>query len=79
MTRILAITALGFAAFTATGASAGCNPACKSGETCRYDSTKDPEYWCEAKGFKSGGITLRPGATVGAGTGPTQNLRTLGK
>jgi hypothetical protein len=76
MTRILIIATFGFAAIAATGASAGCNPACKSGETCRYEAAGG-KYYCEAKGIKAGGATLRPGST--SALGPVQTLRTLGK
>lgn len=30
-------------------AFAACKPACPKGDTCRYDSTKTPKYWCESK------------------------------
>ena len=48
-------------------AHAGCKPACKKGEVCRYDSTKKPSFWCEkGKGSYKGGKT--GGISGGAGT-----------
>lgn len=34
-------------------ASAGCNPACSEGQTCRYEAAGG-KYYCEANSFKSG-------------------------
>lgn len=54
MTRILfaPLLALAFGVLGATDAAAGCDPKCAKGVTCRYDSTRDPEYWCENKSGK---------------------------
>jgi hypothetical protein len=51
MVRLIAIA---FAAsLTLAGhAQAGCDPKCSSGQTCRYDSTWDPEFQCRSTGGK---------------------------
>jgi len=77
MTRFFSMTAVALvAAAAASTASAGCSPACKSGEVCRYEAAGG-KFYCEAKSFKSGQSLMRPGQQTGVAT-PTHRLRTLG-
>ncbi|MGP6087455.1 hypothetical protein [Antarctobacter jejuensis] len=78
MTRILfTAAALTIGTLAASTASAGCSPACKSGETCRYEAAGDKYYCAATKGFQAGGKSIVPGTM--STTGPTTKLRTLGK
>ena len=56
---------------------AGCNPACKSGETCGYNSTKNT-YVCRAtKAFtipRGNNGLLNPGISKGIGTDSRMEL-----
>ena len=50
-------------------AALACSPACKTGYTCSYDSTKDPEYYCSKnKAVKAKGMTKKPSTTQGSST-----------
>lgn len=51
-----------------------CDPTCKTGETCRYDSTKTPVHYCEKnKAVKSKGMTKKPSTTQGSSTSTPRN------
>lgn len=72
----LSVALLGSLSLTAT-AYAGCNPACKKGEQCRYEAAGG-KFYCEA--LKSG--SLKPGAQVGPSRTPgakTAPSKTLSK
>lgn len=82
MTRIVFLSAFASLALTAGAAQAGCDPACKSGETCRYEAAGD-KFYCEAKGVIGGGkigtgTTLRPGNGVNTGNLPATTMVTPG-
>lgn len=78
MTRILlTAAALTIGTLAATTASAGCSPACKSGETCRYEAAGGKYYCAASVGFHAGGKSIVPGKM--SPTGPATKLRTLGK
>lgn len=78
MTRILfTAAALFLGTLAATTASAGCNPACPSGQTCRYEAAGGKYYCAPTKGFVAGGASMVPGAETS--TGPGTTLRKLGK
>ncbi len=77
MTRILfTAAALTLATLAATTASAGCNPACKEGEQCRYNAeVGKQDYTCEKiKSFQSGGKGIGGGSTLS----PSAKVRSLG-
>lgn len=78
MTRIfLTAAALTLGTLAATTASAGCSPACPTGQTCRYEAAGGTYYCAATKGFMAGGKSMVPGAETS--TGPGTTLRKLGK
>lgn len=80
MTRILFTAAvLTFGTLAATTASAGCDPACPSGQTCRYEAAGGKYYCAATKGFHNGGSKVIGGVTGSATVTPTTKLRSLGK
>ena len=80
MTRTLtylSITLLGALSFTAT-AYAGCKPACKKGEQCRYEAAGG-KFYCEAlkssKLSPAGASTAGPKRSPGVKTMPSKTTR----
>ena len=71
----LSVALLGTLSLTAT-AYAGCNPACKKGEQCRYEAAGG-KYYCESlKGGSLKGVgKLAPGRAPGsAKTAPVKTV-----
>lgn len=61
ITRALIPFALSAAALLAPlTASADCNPACRHGKVCRYDSTHNPQFYCHKPPSAQSATTAPP-------------------
>lgn len=73
MKLALTVAAGALAALMLSGsAEAGCKPACKANQTCRYEAAGD-KFYCASSGAKAGAAIGKPG------TGGFTQPRTVGQ
>jgi len=65
----LAAMAMVFLSYSYASAALACNPKCKKGYICRYDSTKKPDHYCSKNKAIKGGTIKNPSQTQGVGGG----------